>query len=122
MRDFNHVLQLDVVILGHGNVLHFVGIVTGYQNGSFISKLGADTTWRTMRRFRINVYEGTVDYIYTDPGTNFNSVRFKGKAESKGTIVKNAPTEAHDLIRSEKKIHVYLRIFYDKLYIVWEMV
>ncbi len=103
--DFNHVLQIDGVNLVHGNVLHVTDVGTGFQNGSFINKMDAETAWKMLRRRWINAYTGAPDYIHTDAESNFNSEVFKKNANAMCTIVKIAPTEGHDRIGVVERSH-----------------
>lgn len=69
---------------------------TSFQNGGFINKLDAISTWRNIRKFWIYLEAGAPDYIHTDVGIKFNAKHFKARAEKLGTIVPVAPTEDHN--------------------------
>lgn len=113
--EFNHIIQIDVVNLVHGNVLHIIDVGTRFQNGGFITKMDAECAWRSLRKFWIDVYAGAPDYVHTDAGTNFNSAEFMNKVEALGTIIRIAPTEGHDRIGIVERSHAYLKTVYSKL-------
>lgn len=108
-------LQLDVVKLVDGNVLHILDISTGYQNGFFIQNMDAETTRKMMGRIWIGVYVGAADYIYTDAGINFASSTFKNSAETLRTIVRIARAKAHSRFDLVERGRAYLRTIHDKL-------
>lgn len=53
---FNHHLQIDVVNLIDGNVLHVIDIGTEFQNAGFIGKIDAGTAWKLLRIFWTDIY------------------------------------------------------------------
>lgn len=115
--EFNHVLQIDVVKIDDGNVLHAICSGTGFQQGSFLKNNTALETWKSLRRFWINVYAGAPDYIHTDAGTHFTGEDFMKAADSMGVVVKVAPTEGHERIGKIERSHAILRSVYSKLLI-----
>lgn len=44
VSDFNRMLQVDVVTLMGGNVLHIIDVGTGFQNGCFSQNMDVQTT------------------------------------------------------------------------------
>lgn len=70
VRNFNHMLQLDVFTLVDSNVLHILYLGTGFQNGFFPLYLNDQTIWRMLRKHWINMYFGAPDYISSAAGTN----------------------------------------------------
>ncbi len=77
--------------------------------------MDATTTWKMLRRCRIDVYPGAPDYIHTNAGMNFNSEEFKMKATEMGRLVRIAPTEAHDRVGVIERSHATLKTVYGKL-------
>lgn len=62
-----------------------------------------------------DVYRGTLDYIHTDAGTNFNSEQFNCSTEELGLIVPVITREAYNGIRKIEPSHTYRRTVYEKL-------
>lgn len=58
---FNHILQVDIVKLIDGNVMHVIDIGMRFQQGMFITKFDAATPWRVIRRCWIDVFAGAPD-------------------------------------------------------------
>lgn len=78
-------------------------------------KMDADSIWRALCRFWINVFVGAPDYIHTDTESTFDLSVFKDRAAEHGNIVRIAPTEAHDHIGVIERSHAYLRTVYENL-------
>lgn len=70
--EFNHDIQIDVVSLSHGNVLHEINVGTGFQNGGFVKKMEANSARKLHRKCSIDVYAGAPNCITTDAETNCN--------------------------------------------------
>lgn len=77
IEQFNHKLHMNIVKMIHGNVLPVIERRTGYQNGSFLVKMDAEITWRTLGKYWLDAFAGTPDYICSDVGANFNSMEFR---------------------------------------------
>lgn len=78
--DLNHILDVVVVRLANGNILHILDVVTGFQNGCFIQNIDAEPTWKRLRGHCINVYAVSPCYIHSDAGKNFIYSMFKNSA------------------------------------------
>ena len=113
--EFNHTLEIDVVCLQDGNVLHTICSGTGFQQGRFLNDMSAAEAWNTLRRCWINVFAGAPDYIQADAGTNFTAKEFRNAADDMGIVLKVAPTEGHERIGKVERAHAILRAVYDKL-------
>lgn len=113
--EFNHVLQVDVVHLCDGNVLHVICTGTGFQQGMFINSMSADSAWRTLKQCWINFFAGAPDYLITDAGSNFTVSEIKEAADSMGIVMKTVPTEAHNQVGKIERSHAILRKVYDML-------
>lgn len=107
-----------MMTLKNYDALYVTGIETAFQKTSFISSMDADTAWRASRRLWISMYACAPDYFNVDLGTNFNGKWFTGRAEIIGTIVKIAPTEAPDQLRTVGTGLSYLMAVYSELCIV----
>jgi len=46
--EFNHVLEIDVVTLKDGPVLHIICSGTGFQQGTFLKSMSAADAWNTL--------------------------------------------------------------------------
>ena len=113
--EFDHVIQVDVVNLIDGSVLHSIDVGKGFQNGFLSNKMDSITAWKMLRRCWIDAYAGAPDYIHADAGNNFNSDYFKSKGEEMGSVVKIAPAAGHERIGIVERSHAYLRKLYEKL-------
>lgn len=113
--EFNHKLEMDVVSLCDGNVLHIICTGTGFQQGAFLNKMTAASAWKTLKQCWINVYAGAPGFIFTDAGSNFTAEEMKSAASSMGIILKSVPTEAHNRIGTIERSHAILRSIYNKL-------
>lgn len=51
--EFNHVLQIDVLSLRHGGVLHDIDVGRRFRYEGFINKLDAVSAWKKLRKFRL---------------------------------------------------------------------
>lgn len=108
-------LQIDVVALIDGSVLHIIDIGTYFQNEGFIGKMDAGTAGRLLQKFWVDVFTGAPDYINTDTGTNFNSEQFKNQASSMWLILRIVPTEEHERIGLIEQSHAYFQNVYKKV-------
>lgn len=97
-----------------GSVLHILDVGSGFQNGCFIRNIDAGITWRMMSRHWVDLYAGDPDYIHSEAGTNFASSTVKKSVAILGTIVRTAPTEAHDRNGLMEKSHAYFCTVYDE--------
>lgn len=66
--------------------------------------------------FWINTFAGAPDYIHMVAGTTVHSSVFKDRSVKYGTIVRIAPTKAHNRIGVIEKSHVYLQTVNNRLY------
>lgn len=113
--EFNHVLEIDVMKLRDGNVLHVLCSGTRFQQGLFIDSMTALEAWKTLRRCWIDVYAGAPDIIKHDHGTNFQSKEFQSLAGDMGICIKCVPAEAHERIGSLERRHAVVRSIYSKM-------
>lgn len=113
--EFNHALQVDVMKLADGNVLHVVCMGTRFQQGRFIDDMSARTAWETLRQCWINVLAGSPYLLVHDPGTNFNSKEFRNAAQDLRIVVKCLPMEAHELLGKVERSHATVHSVYQKL-------
>lgn len=113
--EFNHILQIDVVHLEDGNVLHVICTGTGFQQGMSLKYMSAKSAWDALRRCWTNVLAGAPDYIQTDSGSNFAAAEFKKAATHMGIIIKTVPAESHNRIGKVERAHAILRSIYQKL-------
>ena len=113
--EFNHILEIDVMKLDDGNVLHTICSGTGFQQGQYLSAMSSVEAWKTLRRCWINIYAGAPDYIHADAGSNFVGKEFISAANELGVVVKIAPTEGHERIGKVERAHATLRSVYNKL-------
>ena len=113
--EFNHIIELDVVKLEDGNVLHTICSGTGFQQGRFLKSMSAAEAWNTLRRSWINIFAGAPDYIHADAGTNFTGQVFRDAANDMGIVLKVAPTEGHERIGKIERAHAVLKSVYSKL-------
>ena len=115
IEELNNTLQVDVVKLSDGYVVHVVGVGTKFQNGSFTNRMDAKTAWWMLRNCWIDVYAGAPDYVYAHAGTNFDSDEFKENARRIGNFLRIALTEGHERIDMVEWSHAQLRAVYDDL-------
>lgn len=115
MGEFNHILEIDVVKVDDGLVLHVICSGTGFQQGKFLRAMTSADAWKTLRQCWINVYAGAPDYLHADAGTNFVGQEFVEAAENMGMVVKIAPTEGHERIGKVERSHGVLKSVYSKL-------
>ena len=112
---FNHVLQVDIMKLSDGNVLHVICEGTRYQLGVFVPKITSEACWDALRKCWINVLSGVPDIIRADAGKQFDAKSFRDNAKAAGVYVEIVPTEAHNKIGKVERYHSVVRRVYEKL-------
>lgn len=85
--EFNHVLQVDIMHLSDGNVLHILCTGTGFQQGQFVTNMSATEAWKVLTRIWINTYSGAANKIETDSGSNFTATELMEAAKSSGICI-----------------------------------
>lgn len=100
---------MDVVHLAEGNFLHIICSGTGFQQEKFINKISADSAWRALKLYWINVYAGAPDLITSEAGSKFTVEEINQAASSMGIIIKAVLTEAHHRIRKVERGHAIFR-------------
>jgi len=111
--DFNHEILVDVGYFSGKPVLHVICESTGFQAGSFLTDMTAETTWKTLKKCWIDTYLGPPDVITTDSGTNFAAELFRAEAKLAGITCQQVPVEAHHSIGKIERAHKMLRRAYD---------
>ena len=91
--EFNNVIQVDVMKLPDGNILHVLCTETGFQQGMFLKRMTAQEAWRTLRNCWINIYAGAPDVLVHDAGSAFTAEDFKECAGELGIVLKCIPVE-----------------------------
>lgn len=113
--EFNNVVELDVMKLSDGYVLHVLCTGTLFQQGCFLRNMSAAEAWKSLRRCWINIYAGAPDILVHDQGSNFTAAEFGEAADELGIIMKGIPTEAHERIGAVERRHAVVRSVYEKL-------
>lgn len=113
--EFNSVIQIDVMKLVDGNVLHVICTGTLFQSGIFVKDPSCAEAWRALRLAWINIYAGAPDLLVHDQASNFTGAEFKEAADEWGIVLKPIPTEAHERVGLLERRHAVVRAVYDKL-------
>ncbi|KAF1936271.1 hypothetical protein EJ02DRAFT_459660, partial [Clathrospora elynae] len=115
-RYFNYKILVDVMYLGSKPVLHVVDSSTAFQGAKFLSAMSAKETWQALRTLWIDTYQGPLDILTHDAGTNFASAEFRAEAKIMGVTCKQVPTEAHWSVGKTERYHAPLRRAWDILH------
>jgi hypothetical protein len=70
--EFNHEISVDIMYLdGNRPTLHIVDTATSFNAARFLRDITAKHVWESLRLCWIDVYQGPLDWIITDAGTQF---------------------------------------------------
>lgn len=106
---FNPVLEIDVLKLQDGNVVHTICKGTGFHQGRSVNYMSASETCSTFRRCWINIFAGDRDYIHAGAGSDFSAKEFR-----EWKLLKIALTECYERIWKIESVHSIIRSVYDK--------
>lgn len=76
IREFNHILLVEILKLCDGNVLLKMDVRTLFRNGCLFNSMNAETAWKFAKKQWIDIYAGASNFIHLDAVTNFNSLLF----------------------------------------------
>ncbi|EKD14167.1 polyprotein [Drepanopeziza brunnea f. sp. 'multigermtubi' MB_m1] len=107
--DFNDTVYVDVMHLDGKNVLHVVCDSTNFQAATFLKSMSAQHLLEGFSRCWVNTYVGPPTNVVHDPGTNFNSVTFRGYLKSISSTPKQMPVKAHHSVGLVERYHVPVR-------------
>ncbi|EKD18830.1 hypothetical protein MBM_03072 [Drepanopeziza brunnea f. sp. 'multigermtubi' MB_m1] len=107
--DFNDTVYVDVMHLDGKNVLHVVCDSTNFQAATFLKSMSAQHLLKGFNRCWVNTYVGPPTNVVHDPGTNFNSVTFRGYLKGISSTPKQMPVEAHHSVELVERYHVPVR-------------
>ncbi|EKD14183.1 polyprotein [Drepanopeziza brunnea f. sp. 'multigermtubi' MB_m1] len=107
--DFNDTVYVDVMHLDGKNVLHVVCDSTNFQAATFFKSMSAQHLLEGFSRCWVNTYVGPLTNVVHDPGTNFNSVTFRGYLKGIGSTLKQMPVEAYHSVGLVERYHVPVR-------------
>lgn len=113
--EFNHSLQMEIVHLPDGNVLHVICTGTGFQKGMFVNKMSGKAIYKVLRMCWIGFYGGAHDFINANAGSNFTADEIKKPARTMGIILEIVPTEYHNRIGKFELCNADFRTIYAKL-------
>lgn len=100
---------MGLVAFRHGNVFHIINLRTRFNHRGFINKLCLRSTWKTLRKFLIDVYAGAPDNKHIDVWSSSKSSVFRKSAKDFGTTINVPPTEAHNNLRVVERSRAFLR-------------
>ena len=112
---FDHVLQVDIMKLSDGNILHVICEGTRFQTEGFCQKLTDYECWSALNMCWINVLSGVPDIIRADAGKQFYAKNFWDNAKAAGAHAEIVPTEAHNKVGKVERYHHMVRRVDEKL-------
>lgn len=109
---FNHVIAVDIMYINKMPVLHVVDEAAHYQAATFLRRITAEYTWKTILRCWFRVYLGPPDHLRIDQGSKFVSKHFRDSVDAEGIRLLEAPIECPSTMSNVERYHAPLRSAY----------
>lgn len=104
-RDFNYEILANMMYLDSKLELHRVDSATNFQSLQFMATVSAIDIWQTLCLLWINIYQGHLNVITHDAGTNFSSMEFRNEIHILGMICRKVSVR----VSVVDKLHLCLR-------------
>jgi hypothetical protein len=93
--EFNYEIFVDVLYLIFLPVLQIVDQATFFQEARFLPLITAYNTWQTLKKLWIDIYQGPLNIVTYNTGTNFAFQKFRNEARTLAINFKQISVEAH---------------------------